>query len=74
MLSPKYPKKHNTPSLVPVSLKRRENKMKDWRPRIREGQVSIRRQRRLFVVVCRNGKEADAMEKSIIKTLVKEGK
>ena len=51
-----------------------ENKMKDWRPRIREGQVSIRRQRRLFVVVCRNGKEADVMEKSIIKTLVKERK
>ena len=48
--------------------------MKDWRPRIREGQVSIRRQGRLFVVVCRNGKEADAMEKSIIKTLVKERK
>ena len=74
MLSPKYPKKHNTPSLVPVSLKRRENKMKDWRPRIREGQVSIRRQGKLFVVVCRNRKEADAMEKSIIKTLVKERK
>ena len=48
--------------------------MKDWRPRIREGQVSIRRQGRLFIVVCRNRKEADAMEKSIIKTLVKERK
>ena len=42
-----------------------------WRPRIYEGQVSIRRQGNLFVVVCRNKKEANALQEVIIKSLSK---
>jgi hypothetical protein len=45
-----------------------------WDTRIREGQVWIRRRGKLFVIVCRNRKEADAVEKFIIKALVEERK
>lgn len=48
--------------------------MKLWRPRLRYGMVSIRRQGRLFAIVCRTNKEADAIMKSIIRTLLKERK
>lgn len=47
---------------------------KQWRPRLYHGQVSIRRQGRLFAVVCRTNKEADTVMKAIIRALVKERK
>jgi len=47
---------------------------KEWRPRIKAGQVSIRRQGILFVIVCRNKPEADEMEKAIIRSLSKSRK
>ena len=46
----------------------------DWRPRIKEGQVSIRRQGNYFVVVCRNKIEADVCQKAIIRSLAKSRK
>jgi len=42
-----------------------------WRPRIYKGQVSLRRQENLFVIICRNKKEADALQEAIIKSLSK---
>lgn len=40
-----------------------------WRPRIYEGQVSIRRQGNLFVIVCGDKQESDELEKDVIKSL-----
>lgn len=45
-----------------------------WRPKIYEGQVSIRRQGNFFVIVCRNKKETAAMEKAVIESLSKSRK
>lgn len=42
-----------------------------WRPRMYEGQVSIRREGKLFAIVCRNKKEADTLEKAVISSLSK---
>ncbi len=44
---------------------------KDWRPRIKEGQVSLRRLGNFLIVVCLNSEEADACEKAIVKSLTK---
>lgn len=47
------------------------NKKKIWRPRIHENRVSIDREGKFFVVVCRSLREADMVEKSLIQTLAK---
>ena len=44
---------------------------REWRPRIKEGQVSIRRHGKLFVIVCRNLREADIVQSFLIKALSK---
>ncbi len=51
--------------------KRQIKRQKSWRPMCREGMVSIRRKGRFFAVVCRTHREADIMEKYIIRALVK---
>jgi len=47
---------------------------KEWRPRVREDQVTIKRQGKFFVIVCRTDKEADALEKAAIRSLLKSRK
>ncbi len=54
--------------------KKMAKKQADWRPRIKEGQVPLRRLRNLLVVVCRNREEADACEKAIVRSLTKSRK
>jgi len=46
-------------------------KQKVWRPRIHESKASINREGKYFVVVCRSLREADMVEKALIRTLVK---
>ena len=45
------------------------NKQKEWRPRIRENQVSLRRQGKFIVVVCKTFDEGDLVERYILKAL-----
>jgi hypothetical protein len=40
--------------------------MREWRPRLRHGQVSIRRKGRLYALVCRSNREANYLQEAII--------
>lgn len=53
-----------------------EGRMKTWCPKIREGQVSIRKNGKLFAIVCRTHREAEAVFRAIVRTmaLVREGR
>lgn len=46
-------------------------KQPDWRPRIKVGQVTLRRRDNFLVVICWNLEEADACEKAIVRSLTK---
>ena len=46
-------------------------KQKLWRPRLYEGRVSIDREGTFFAVVCRTNREADIVEKALVRALVK---
>ncbi len=54
--------------------KKTVKKQADWRPRVKEGQVSLRRLGNFLVVVCLNNEEADACEKAIVRSLTKSRK
>ena len=45
--------------------------MKDWRPRLRHGQVSIRREGRMYALVCQSNREAEYLERAIISALAR---
>lgn len=45
--------------------------MKVWRPRISRNSPSINRENRLFAIACRTHREADAVEKALIRTFIK---
>lgn len=47
------------------------NKQKLWRPRLYEGKVSIEREGKFFAVVCRSIREANMVEKGLIRILAK---
>jgi hypothetical protein len=45
--------------------------MKEWRPRLKHGQVTIRRQGRLFALVCRTQHEADYLERAVVSAVIR---
>ena len=45
-------------------------KLKEWRPRMRGGQASIRRVGNFLAIVCRSFREANMVQEALIKTLV----
>lgn len=45
--------------------------MKPWRPRIHDKSPAISREGKFFALNCRTHQEADAIEKSLIRTFVK---